>query len=152
MEELTLFQGGDLLGKEGEDLLSRQWFSNGDITASVLPFVAIVGFFLFGWLFQLWLLLRVADGSFLQHRHRFHHHRHHRWGPGGWGARTDEWDEDDYYDPEEEEEDWDGNTYSKDWDTSSYASRDTSKDWDTSTYSSRSNKRRRRVRRPSYTN
>ena len=114
------------LGEDGldkESLLSRQWFSNGDLTASILPFVAIVAFFFFGWLFQLWLLLRVADESFLHHRHRFHHRRH-RWG----AARTDDWGNYyDYYDAPEEEE-----------------------DWDEATYSSRKNKlRRRRIRRPS---
>ena len=123
MEELTLapmlVTGDHVLDKES--LLPRQWFSNGDLTASVLPFVAIVAFFLFGWLFQLWLLLRVADESFLHHRHRFRHHRH-RWG----AARTEDWDDDYYYQPEDE-----------DWDT-------------TSTYAS--NKlRKRRIRRPSYT-
>ena len=122
MEDLTLVTPGeDVL----ESLLPRQWFSNGDLTASVLPFVAIVAFFLFGWLFQLWLLLRVADGSFLHHRHQFHHRRH-RWG----AARTDDWG--DYYEPEEDE----------DWD----------EDWPTTYTTGESNKlRRRRIRRPSYT-
>ena len=49
MEDLTLpvqISGEHALDKEG--LLSRQWWSNSDITASVLPFIAIVGFFLFG--------------------------------------------------------------------------------------------------------
>ena len=110
-------------GLDKESLLPRQWFSNADLTASVLPFVAIVAFFLFGWLFQLWLLLRVADESFLHHRHRFHHRRH-RWG----AARTDDWG-DYYYDEPEDEE-----------------------DWDETSYSSRKNKlRKRRIRRPSYT-
>merc|ERR1711973_357747 len=108
MEDLTLpvqISGEHALDKEG--LLSRQWWSNSDITASVLPFIAIVGFFLFGWLFQLWLLLRVADESFLHHRHRFHHRRrHHRWGP----ARTNDWV--DYYDDHEEEDDWGTDNYS----------------------------------------
>ena len=123
MEDLTLVAAGEDV-HEKESLLPRQWFSNGDLIASVLPFVAIVAFFFFGWLFQLWLLLRVADESFLHHRHRFHHRRH-RWG---WGAaRTDDWG--DYYDPDEEEE-----------------------DWETSYATGGSNKlRRRRVRRPSYT-
>ena len=137
MEDLTLpveISGEHVLDKEG--LLSRQWWSNSDITASVLPFIAIVGFFLFGWLFQLWLLLRVADESFLHHRHRFHHRRrHHRWGP----ARTNDWD--DYYDPEEE--DWNGDYYDD---------HEEEDDWGADNYSSRSNKRKRRIRRPSYTN
>ena len=121
MEDLPITVGEDGLDKES--LLSRQWFSNGDLTASILPFVAIVAFFFFGWLFQLWLLLRVADESFLHHRHRFHHRRH-RWG----AARTDDWGNYyDYYDEPEEEE-----------------------DWDETTYSSRKNKlRKRRIRRPS---
>ena len=122
MEDLTLVTaaGQDVL----ESFLPRQWFSNGDLTASVLPFVAIVAFFLFGWLFQLWLLLRVADGSFLQHRHRFHRHRHHRWG----AARTEDFRDYYDYDPEEEE----------DWDMQAYATGGSNK------------LRKRRVRRPSY--